>query len=203
MGTVPAFDGHLTRCARRPGTRSVQTPGGGRDRRGGSTEGEGMTLDFVYHPDRLLTPLRRVGPQGSPGRREPISWDGAIGEIASRWRRIIDRHGAAAILPHSFSGTTGWVNLGLSNHRLWNRMRASGLQRSICNAVAYAGRRGTAGGAMVIVSNERGECRLRAVVSAAPRPGPPAPGRRRRRCCRSAWRTWWSRRGGRRSHHGG
>ncbi len=95
-------------------------------------------LDFAYHPDRLLTPLRRVGPKGNPDRWEPISWDDAIDEIASRWRRIIDRYGAAAILPYSFSGTTGWVNLGLSNRRLWNRMGASGLQRSICNAAASA-----------------------------------------------------------------
>jgi len=95
-------------------------------------------LNFVYHPDRLLTPLRRVGPKGNPDRWEPISWDDAVGEIASRWRQIIDRHGAAAILPYSFSGTTGWINLGLSNHRLWNRMGASGLQRSICNAAAAA-----------------------------------------------------------------
>src|SRR5205823_10694198 len=54
-------------------------------------------LDFVYHPDRLLTPLRRVGPKGSPGGWDPISWDDAIGEITSRWRQIIDRHGAPAI----------------------------------------------------------------------------------------------------------
>jgi anaerobic selenocysteine-containing dehydrogenase len=95
-------------------------------------------LNFVYHPDRLLTPLRRVGPKGNPDRWEPISWDDAVGEIAFRWRQIIDHHGAAAILPYSFSGTTGWINLGLSNHRLWNRMGASGLQRSICNAAAAA-----------------------------------------------------------------
>ena len=95
-------------------------------------------LDFVYHPDRLLTPLRRVGPKGSPDRWEPISWDDAIGEIAARWRQIIDRYGAAAILPYSFSGTTGWVNLGLSSLRLWQRMGASGLERSICNAAATA-----------------------------------------------------------------
>ncbi len=102
-------------------------------------------LDFVYHPDRLRTPLRRVGPKGNPDRWEPISWDDAIAEIAARWRQIIERHGAAAILPYSFSGTTGWVNLGLSNERLWNRMGASGLQRSICSAAATAAVQATYG----------------------------------------------------------
>jgi anaerobic selenocysteine-containing dehydrogenase len=102
-------------------------------------------LDFVYHPDRLMTPLRRVGPRGNPDRWEPLSWDDAIGEIAARWRRIIDRYGAAAILPYSYSGTTGWVNLGLANERLWNRMGASGLERSICNGAAATAVTGTYG----------------------------------------------------------
>src|SRR5262249_46613294 len=66
-------------------------------------------LDFVYHPDRLQRPLRRVGPKGSPDRWEPMSWDDAIAEIASRWRQIIARYGAAAILPYSYSGQTGIV----------------------------------------------------------------------------------------------
>ncbi len=95
-------------------------------------------LDFVYHPDRLQTPLRRIGPKGNPDRWEPISWGDAIGEIAGRWQEIIARYGAAAILPYSYSGQCGIVQLGVANHRLWNRMGASGLQRSICGAAASA-----------------------------------------------------------------
>ena len=40
-------------------------------------------LDRVYHPDRVLTPLRRVGPKGE-GRFEPISWSEAVTEAAGR-----------------------------------------------------------------------------------------------------------------------
>jgi len=92
-------------------------------------------LDRVYHPDRLTTPLRRVGPKGDGGW-EPITWDAAVGEIAERWRGIIATDGAASILPYSFSGTLGLVQLSVCNQRLWNRMGASGLQRSICGAAA-------------------------------------------------------------------
>ncbi|HEX9067823.1 MAG TPA: molybdopterin oxidoreductase family protein, partial [Ktedonobacterales bacterium] len=92
-------------------------------------------LDRVYHPDRLTQPLRRTGPKGS-GSFEPISWDDAIGEITTRWRDIIARHGGAAILPYSYSGTLGTLQLSVVNARLWNRMGASGLQRSICGAAA-------------------------------------------------------------------
>ncbi len=92
-------------------------------------------LERVYHPDRLTQPLRRSGPKGS-GKFEPISWDVAIDEITSRWKQIIDEHGAAAILPYSFSGTLGMLQTFVCNERLWNRMGASGLERSICGAAA-------------------------------------------------------------------
>jgi anaerobic selenocysteine-containing dehydrogenase len=92
-------------------------------------------LQRVYAPDRLTVPLRRVGAKGE-GRWAEISWNEAVAEIAGRWRAIIAEHGAAAILPYSYSGTLGLVQLGLCNERLWNRMGASGLERSICGAAA-------------------------------------------------------------------
>ncbi|HEU5432781.1 MAG TPA: molybdopterin oxidoreductase family protein [Thermomicrobiales bacterium] len=92
-------------------------------------------LQRVYAPDRLTVPLRRIGAKGE-GPWVEISWDDAIAEIAGRWRQIIADYGAAAILPYSYSGTLGLVQLGLCNTRLWNRMGASGLERSICGAAA-------------------------------------------------------------------
>ncbi|MEZ4524238.1 MAG: molybdopterin-dependent oxidoreductase, partial [Thermomicrobiales bacterium] len=101
-------------------------------------------LDRVYHPDRLLHPLRRVGPKGGD-EWEQISWDEAIGEIASRWKSIIADYGPAAILPYSYSGTLGLVQMGAASERLWNRMGASGLDRTICDAAATAAVRATLG----------------------------------------------------------
>src|SRR5687767_1046974 len=41
----------------------------------------------TYHPERVLTPLRRTGPKGS-GRFEPVGWDEALTDIAARLKAI-------------------------------------------------------------------------------------------------------------------
>jgi anaerobic selenocysteine-containing dehydrogenase len=92
-------------------------------------------LDHVYHPDRLLHPMRRVGPKGG-GQWQRITWQEALQEIAERWKRIIFQFGAEAILPYSYSGTLGLVQMTVSSARFWNRLGASQLQRSICGAAA-------------------------------------------------------------------
>lgn len=55
-----------------------------------------VTVDLVYHPDRLKHPLRREGPRGS-GRWRRIGWDEALAEIAERLDRIRNEFGPEAI----------------------------------------------------------------------------------------------------------
>ena len=57
---------------------------------------------YIYHKDRIKTPLRRVGPRGS-GRFEPISWDKALGEIAGRLNQAKAEYGPESVV--FFSGT--------------------------------------------------------------------------------------------------
>ncbi len=92
-------------------------------------------LDRVYHPERLLYPMRRVGPKGS-GTFERISWDDAIAEITGRWRGVIAQHGAQCILPYSYAGTLGLVNGAVTDSRFWNRLGACRLERAICGHAA-------------------------------------------------------------------
>jgi anaerobic selenocysteine-containing dehydrogenase len=91
----------------------------------------------VYGPNRLTEPLRRTGPRGS-GQFEPISWEAAIETIASHFMRVVERYGGEAILPYSYAGTMGIVNYNIG-HRLFHRLGASRLQRSICSAAGNAG----------------------------------------------------------------
>ncbi len=44
----------------------------------------------TYHPERVLHPLRRVGPKGA-GRFERVSWDEALDDIAARLKAIAAR----------------------------------------------------------------------------------------------------------------
>ena len=92
-------------------------------------------LERVYHPERLLYPLKRVGPKGS-GSFERISWDEAIAEIATRWTDIRTQHGAQCILPYSYAGTLGLVQGEVTDTRLWNRLGACRLERAICGHAA-------------------------------------------------------------------
>jgi anaerobic selenocysteine-containing dehydrogenase len=92
----------------------------------------------VYSPDRVLHPLRRVGPKGS-GKFERIGWDAALDEIANRFRAIIGEHGAQAILPYSYLGTEGLLN-GLNvGDAFFNRLGASISERTFCASGAITG----------------------------------------------------------------
>ncbi|HEU5192880.1 MAG TPA: molybdopterin-dependent oxidoreductase [Methylomirabilota bacterium] len=88
-------------------------------------------LERVYHPDRLLTPLRRTGPKGS-GTFEPMSWDDALDVIVSRWREIIAIDGAAALLPYSYLGSMGSLTAFGTMHAFFHWLGATRLERTIC-----------------------------------------------------------------------
>ena len=102
-------------------------------------------LDHVHRPDRILQPLRRVGPKGS-GRFEPISWDEALDTIADRFARIaVSDDGPQAILPYSYYGTMGKLQASSLDRRFFHRLGASMLDRTICASAGSAGYEYTVG----------------------------------------------------------
>ena len=84
----------------------------------------------TYHPERLLQPLRRVGPKGS-GQFAPVEWDEALADIAQRLRAIAARD-PQAIVPYSYAGTMGRVQGEGMAARFFNKLGASQLDRTIC-----------------------------------------------------------------------
>ena len=89
-------------------------------------------LDYTRAPDRLLYPMRRAGAKGE-GRFTRVAWDEALDEIAARWKRIMARHGPAAIWPYYGSGTMGMLQgVAGAGRRLWNVLGTSQHLMTIC-----------------------------------------------------------------------
>lgn len=87
----------------------------------------------VYHPDRVLYPLRRSGPKGS-GEFERISWDEAVAEICSRFSSIVEEYGSEAIMPTSYLGNQGILN-GLNvMDPFMHRLGATITERTFCTS---------------------------------------------------------------------
>ncbi len=59
----------------------------------------------MYAPERLKTPLKRVGKRGE-GKFEPISWDEALDVIADKLKYCIEKYGNASIYSNYASGVT-------------------------------------------------------------------------------------------------
>ena len=129
------------------------------------TRGSLCTKVANYHerthsPDRVKTCLRRVGGKGE-GRFEPISWDAALDEIASRYRSLADSDdGAQTIMPYSYCGTMGLVQSESMDRRFFNRLGASLLERTICASAGTEGMLSTLGAKLGTDPERFGDARL-------------------------------------------
>ncbi|MFW5395091.1 MAG: anaerobic selenocysteine-containing dehydrogenase [Candidatus Accumulibacter regalis] len=99
----------------------------------------------IYHPDRLLYPLRRVGGKGPGASFERISWPQALATIADRYRQIIASDGAEAIVPYSYAGNSGLLGYGSMDRRFFHRLGAAQLDRTICASAGAMGYRASIG----------------------------------------------------------
>lgn len=89
-------------------------------------------LAYARSPDRLLCPMRRVGPKGA-GSFVRVSWDEALGEIAERLQGAVTTYGGEAIWPYAGTGTLGILQGFYSaGRRLWNVLGASQHVVTIC-----------------------------------------------------------------------
>jgi anaerobic selenocysteine-containing dehydrogenase len=101
-------------------------------------------LDREYSPDRLLHPLRRIGPKGE-GRFERIPWDDAIAETAQRLAAAAQEYGPESVLPYSYAGSMGLLQANGMDRRFFHRLGASRLDRTICASAGTAGLMATQG----------------------------------------------------------
>ena len=77
--------------------------------------------ELVYHPDRLLHPMKRTRPKDAadPGW-ERISWDEALDTIAGRLRDLADRYGPETVVFNTASPSTSAIS---DSHAWVTRLR--------------------------------------------------------------------------------
>ncbi|MEM7018996.1 MAG: molybdopterin-dependent oxidoreductase [Pseudomonadota bacterium] len=68
-------------------------------------------LEAQYHPERLRTPLKRVGKRGE-GQWEEISWDEAVTLFVDTQKKIAEKYGSRAVMFNQISGAYGLLTRG-------------------------------------------------------------------------------------------
>lgn len=67
--------------------------------------------EYQNHPDRLRTPLKRVGKRGE-GKWEPISWEEAATLFTDNHKRIAEKYGPKSVTFTTVSGSLSLLNRG-------------------------------------------------------------------------------------------
>ncbi len=91
----------------------------------------------IHHPDRLLHPMKRVGPKGS-GQFERISWEEALDVTAAAFLKVEAEHGSESVWPYYYAGTMGLV-MRDGIERLRHAKSYSGMYGTVCIALSWAG----------------------------------------------------------------
>ncbi len=105
--------------------------------------------DLVHSPERLATPLRRIGAKGE-SKFAPITWNEALDEITSRWKSIVAESGPLAVLGYCYSSHQGLMNRGLPNglfHAMGTSRLWAGTVCDSCMEAAWDATVGPIGGA--------------------------------------------------------
>jgi anaerobic selenocysteine-containing dehydrogenase len=89
--------------------------------------------EHAYGSARLLHPAVRRGAKGA-GSWERISWDDALALAAARMREARQWHGGESILPLCYGGSNGLLTQDTTDLRLFSRLGASILARTVCAA---------------------------------------------------------------------
>ena len=92
-------------------------------------------LDRVYSPERILSPLIRIGTKGA-GEFRTATWDEALALVADRVGTSISQFGSESVLPWGDAGTQGALMRSSLDQRFFARLGASIQVDSLCGDTA-------------------------------------------------------------------
>ncbi len=85
----------------------------------------------VYAPERVLTPLVRVGPKGA-GEFRSATWDEAVALVAGRMRDAIDRKGADSVVAFTYNSSAARIQKASLAEALFAAVGAAVVEHTIC-----------------------------------------------------------------------
>ncbi|MBI3449169.1 MAG: molybdopterin-dependent oxidoreductase [Acidobacteria bacterium] len=115
--------------------------------------------DHLYGPQRILHPAVRRGAKGD-GTFERVSWDEALGLVADRLLRAQREQGGESILPYCYGGSNGFLSQDATDLRLFRRLGASRLARTVCAAPSKAAAAGLYGKMAGVAIEDYGKAKL-------------------------------------------
>ena len=93
--------------------------------------------DRVYSPERILTPLVRVGAKGE-GRFRQASWDEAIEIVAGKIRSAIDEFGPGSVIPYLYNSSSARIDKKRLMPHLFERLGCPEVEQTICASTKSA-----------------------------------------------------------------
>jgi anaerobic selenocysteine-containing dehydrogenase len=92
------------------------------------------TPQLLHGPDRIVTPLRRIGPKGS-GEFVETTWDEALDLFAAKIGEAVSVHGWASVVPYLYSSSAGKMAQAGLSPLVWEHLGAARTDITICAAV--------------------------------------------------------------------
>ena len=93
--------------------------------------------DRVYSPERILTPLLRVGAKGE-GKFRQASWDEAIEIVAGKIRSAIDEFGPGSVIPYLYNSSSARIDKKRLMPHLFERLGCPEVEQTICASTKSA-----------------------------------------------------------------
>lgn len=89
------------------------------------------SAERVHSPERVLTPLVRVGPKGA-GEFRPASWEAAIALVADRIRDAIDHHSADAVVAYTYNSSSARLEKQSASEAFFAAIGSTVAEHTIC-----------------------------------------------------------------------
>jgi anaerobic selenocysteine-containing dehydrogenase len=93
--------------------------------------------DRVYSPERIMTPLIRVGAKGS-GEFRQATWDEALDLVATKIKDAIRDYGIESVLPYIYNSSSAKLEANYLTPHLFARLGAPEILHTICAATYSA-----------------------------------------------------------------